>query len=138
MATAAVVLLFLLMLTAPCVLALHSAEQGDQPDPAVLREPLEVRGQPEAVEPISPIVPPLTRAEAAAQAELEAMIAQDLARDAHWAALAAAARAARLRADAAAEAAAEAGLAAAQAMAELDADFPLFDLPPARARRQAA
>ncbi len=137
MATAAIVILFLLMLTAPCVLALRSAEQGDQPDPAILREPQQVRAD-AAAEPVEPVLPPLTLAEAAAQAERDAVIAHTLARNAHWAALAAAARAARLRADAAAETAAEAGLAAAQAMAELDADFSLFDLPQVPARGQAA
>jgi len=91
--------MFLLMLSAPCFVALRSFSRVDEPDATLEDEAAE---QPV----ILPFRPerPMTLAELASRAEADAMIAQELAREAQYAALAAAAHAARLRLDASIEA----------------------------------
>lgn len=136
METIGIAILFLVMLAAPCVIALRSSERAD-----------EVNG-PEAAEPVQATMAedvddvldrPLTLAEMAVRAEGDALFAQEMAREAQRAALAALAHAARLRADAAIEAAkaAEEAIRAEQPN-YLPADHPSLDFPRSRQRRAAA
>jgi hypothetical protein len=148
LATAAIALLFLLMVAAPCLIAMTVARHNFSFDE------LEAGSQDAGNVPAAVVshvsvatVKPLTLQELAAQAERDALVAQDYARQAHWAALAAAAKAASLRADAAVEAATVAGrvaddaIRAAQAGFEpryLPGDHPSLDFPRSRVRRNAA
>jgi hypothetical protein len=138
LATAAIAILFLTMLAAPCVMALRSARDSDTADPIELPDMLE----PEAATPVTaagsaPAV--LSLHQLAELAEQQAVAAQDLARETHWAALAAAARAARLRADAAAVFAEDALRAAQEARLRAGHTFNgSLDDPQSRPGRRAA
>ncbi len=150
MAGLAIAILFMLMVAAPCLVALRSTRDTGTVEeyfPEEYFETDEFEPQMVAVEPFLPELPilgtvsehtpwiqesvqPLEQRsvsvslrEAALEAEMEALMAKDRADRAHWEALTAAARAASLRADAAAEAAHAAGMAAERAMMAAEAGF---------------
>jgi hypothetical protein len=151
LSTYAVAVLFIVMVVAPCLVAVNSARKynPDGTDPLQIDEP-------------EPLEPPVILAGAdlhgrpaihrkgtslledmAYEAEAEARVAQDRAEQAHWAALIAQARAAAIRADAAAEVAARAGRAAEKAILAAEVDYlpqghPSLDFPRSHARRTAA
>ena len=150
----AIAILFMLMVAAPCLVAMRSSrEVGDAedfvPDDFETDQLLPEAIATEQFDPKPPPVPIAARAssvsvqsaaqranahslrEAAVAAEVEAVMAKDRADRAHWEALTAAARAAALRADAAAEAAQAASLAADRAMraAEREFDYEVDYLP---------
>jgi hypothetical protein len=151
----AIAILFMLMVAAPCLVAMrNSKDMGDidefVPEEFELDEAVELHPGPLSMEEIEPeyplpVVPqasPFARLsaqrahahslrEAAVEAEVEAVMAKDRADRAHWEALTAAARAAALRADAAAEAAQAASLAADRAIraAETEFDYEVEYLP---------
>jgi hypothetical protein len=157
LSTPAIAILFLIMVAAPCVVAVRSArrynDDGTDPNPMELDAPED--------EPL-PVSPPVIMAGADAyaksairrargsslqdlayEAEADARAAQDRAEQAHWASLIAQARAAAIRADAAAEVAAMAGRAAEKAIFDaefgyLPVDHPSLDFPRSRVRRTAA
>ena len=125
MAGLAIAMLFMLMVAAPCLVAMRSSRNMDEMDQFEPEEfEFEIEGPAAA-----PVPEPRVRAGTgslqtlAVEAEIEALMAKDRAERAHWEALTAAARAAGLRADAAAEAAQAASRAADRAMAAADAEF---------------
>jgi len=125
MAGLAIAMLFMLMVAAPCLVAMRTSRKLDDVDHFEPEEfEFEIAGPAEA-----PISEPRVRAAGgslqtlAVEAEIEAVMARDRAERAHWEALTAAARAAGLRADAAAEAAQAASRAAERAMAAAEAEF---------------
>ena len=146
MAGLAIAILFMLMVAAPCLVALRSARAvgaseeyfpEDYFEPETF-EPEELVAEqfPEQLPMLAEVStytprsePPARRSnavslrEAALEAEMEALMAKDRADRAHWEALTAAARAASLRADAAAEAAQAAGMAAERALMAAEAGF---------------
>lgn len=154
MAGLAIALLFMLMVAAPCLVAMRSSRDVGDVDifvpeefEADEREPEELAQEefypeppaPVATHPSSPGVRSAAqRANAqslqdlAVEAEVEALMAKDRADRAHWEALTAAARAASLRADAAAEAAQAASLAADRAIRAAETEFD-FEVDPPRA-----
>jgi hypothetical protein len=127
MAGLAIVLLFVLMVAAPCLVAMRNSRHIDDVDEFDVEEiaapiPVEVleaadRAKSDSLQ---------TKA---VQAEIEAVMAEDRAHRAHWEALTAAARAAALRADAAAEAARAASRAADRAVMAAEVDFEGHYLP---------
>ena len=154
MAGVAIAILFMLMVAAPCLVAMrNSRELGDieefvpeefDIDDLELAElaPEEIHAEPPvpvgAHRPSTGARSAATQRasaqslrEAAVAAEVEAVMAKDRADRAHWEALTAAARAAALRADAAAEAAQQASLAADRAIwaAEREFDYEVDYLP---------
>lgn len=151
MAGLAIAILFMLMVAAPCLVALRNSRDTGVTEEYFLEEYFEEeeRGVEEFFrQPLASIaffeqtpVPvaaavafPRERVSsqrlnatelqaAALEAEMEALMAKDRADRAHWEALTSAARAASLRADAAAEAAQAAGLAAERALWAAEAEF---------------
>jgi hypothetical protein len=124
----AIVLLFMLMVAAPCLVAMRNSRNMEEVEPLEMEfaaEELELEPEPPAHVPVESRM----RGRAsdlqtlAVEAEVEALMAKDRADRAHWEALTAAARAAALRADAAAEAAAAASRAADRAAAAAEAEF---------------
>jgi hypothetical protein len=141
LATLAIAIVFLLMLAAPCVVALRSARKGDEPvleDTHEDEVELEDAEEPVIVEAyLDSVEEPnferiLTLQELAIEAEIEAIRAKDLALEMHWASLAAAAKAARLRADSAVQLAEDAARTAEEAYRAADQN-----LVRARGRRAA-
>ena len=148
MAGLAIAVLFMLMVAAPCLVAMRNSrangiteeyfpegyfEEEHEADAIVYEEPAPVELYEEIPVPVAAATP-RTRVsaqrqsavdlrEAALEAEMEALMAKDRADRAHWEALTAAARVAALRADAAAEAAQAAGLAADRAMWAAESEF---------------
>jgi len=125
----AIALLFLLMVAAPCLVAMRNSRNlGDleQFEPEFEPEELQVAmasiAEARVTEPRARVSSAELQA-MAVEAEVAALMAKDRADRAHWEALTAAARAAGLRADAAAEAAAAASRAAHRAAAAAEADF---------------
>jgi len=149
--TALLAILFLMMIAAPCVIALRSSPKNDG-------EELEAEDiSKETMTPVfvaaaeqsrpAPRRAAISLQELAAEAEHEAIVAEEFARKAHWAALDAAAHAAALRADVAAEVAELAGRVAEEAIRAAEAEFgedflyqmhPSFEDPRSRGRRRAA
>ena len=150
MAGLAIAILFMLMVAAPCLVALRNSRNLGATEEYYPEEYFEEVNEAEDFfpEPLPDIpilaeiptsmagaVPPsrdrITGSwqsaaelrDAALEAEMEALMARDRADRAHWEALTAAARAASLRADAAAEAAQAAGLAAERALWAAEAEF---------------
>jgi hypothetical protein len=137
----AIALLFMLMVAAPCLVAMRNSRNiGDldqfepefeseferEYEPEFAPEELEVAVAAQVEARAREPRPRMSGADlhtAAVEAEIEALMAKDRADRAHWEALTAAARAAGLRADAAAEAAQAASRAADRAMAAADAEF---------------
>jgi hypothetical protein len=134
--TLGIAAIFLVMLAAPCAIALRSSRRANEADASDLEEPL----VPEMSSVLDDTLErPLTLAELAVRAESDALIAKELAREAHAAAMAATAYAARLRADAAVEAANAAEFANRAAHADyLPVNHPSLDFPRSRVRRRAA
>ena len=150
MAGLAIAILFMLMVAAPCLVALRNSRDLSAAEEYYPEDYFEEVSEaeeffPEAL-PDFPILAeiPISMAgaappsrdrvagswqsaaelrDAALEAEMEALMARDRADRAHWEALTAAARAASLRADAAAEAAQAAGLAADRALWAAEAEF---------------
>ena len=150
MAGLAIAILFMLMVAAPCLVALRNSRNLSTTEEYYPEGYFEEESEAEELFPAAlPDLPilaeipmsmeeavPLSRTrvsgqklsaavlrDAALQAEMDALMARDRADRAHWEALTAAARAASLRADAAAEAAQAAGLAAERAMWAAEAEF---------------
>lgn len=135
MAALAIAILFVLMVAAPCLVAMRNSRHIDDVEEVEVEElelPLEIStaaAGPVAI-PVDAVV-----AEAAArantenlqtlavEAEIEAVMAKDRADRAHWEALTAAARAASLRADAASLAAQAASRAADRAIWAAEAGY---------------
>jgi hypothetical protein len=136
METIGIAVVFLVMLAAPCVIAMRSSGRPDEFDGPDVAEPLKA----EIAEYVDEVLDrPLTLAEMAVRAEGDALFAQEMAREAQRTALAAMAHAARLRADAAIEAAKAAEEAIREAHPDyLPADHPSLDFPRSRQRRAAA
>jgi hypothetical protein len=136
METLGIAVVFVVMLAAPCLIAVRSSRQADVLDASDAPEPVQAAM---AADLNDVLDRPLTLAEMAMRAEGDALYAQEMAREAQRAALAAMAHAARLRADAAIEAAkaAEEAIRAAQPN-YLPADHPSLDFPRSRQRRVAA
>ena len=139
--TIGIVLVFLIMLAAPCMIAMRSSRRDDEAELLDSPKSLSELDHPALPNP-DPFDRPLTLAEQALRAEADARTAQELAREAHCAALAAAAHAARLRADAAVEAAYTADHHLREAAASFQADYlppdhPSLDFPRSRPRRAA-
>lgn len=117
----AILLLFMLMVSAPCFVAMWNSrtivdsEEFDEEE-IVASIPVEV------LEATDRAVSDSLQTKAV-EAEIEAVMAEDRAHRAHWEALTAAARAAGLRADAAAEAARAASRAADRAVMAAEFDF---------------
>jgi hypothetical protein len=133
--TIGIAVLFMVMLAAPCVIAMRSSERADDVNGADIAEPMNTM-----VEEVDEVLDrPLSLAELAVRAEGDALMAQEMAREAQRVALEARAHAARLRADAAIQAAkaAEEAIRAAQPN-YLPADHPSLDFPRSRQRRVAA
>lgn len=139
MTTALLAILFLIMIAAPCAIAMRSSPKNGGED--LEAEALASESEPPvllaAARPVRATPRTGTRSlqSLAEEAEQEAVRAKDLARQAHWAALDAAARAAALRADAAAEVAELAGRAAEAAIKAAEAEFGkdfLYDMDPSR------
>jgi hypothetical protein len=129
--TIAIAFVFLIMLAAPCAIALRSAKMGRDSDAS---DAPEANTQSDQI-----LDQPFTLAELAIRAESDAIAAQQFADDAQRSALAAAAHAARLRADAAIEAAKLAERINRAARTEyLPGDHPSLDFPRSRQRRRAA
>ena len=126
MTTLLVLGLFVLMVGAPCFVALRSSRntEMDEAEEMEFSDPSPARTL--ASQSYSPEL--MTLQEEAAFAESNAIIAQELAKQAHWNALAAVARAAALRADAAEEAAWVAGQAAQNAARAMEQQFELDHL----------
>lgn len=127
MAAVAIVVLFILMVAAPCLVAMRNSRHIDDieefdEEETVTRIPVAVLEAEERA--ISDSLQ--TKA---VEAEIEAVMAEDRAHRAHWEALTAAARAAGLRADAAAEAARAASRAADRAVMAAEVDFEGHYLP---------
>lgn len=145
MAAVAIVLLFMLMVAAPCLVAMRNSrhiddiEEFDEEEIAVAVPVAVLEAEDRAISDSLQ-----TRA---VEAEIEAVMAEDRAHRAHWEALTVAARAAGLRADAAAEAARAASRAADRAVMAAEVDFeghflpqnhPSLDFPRAPATRRRA
>jgi hypothetical protein len=116
LATAAIAIMFFVMLAAPCAVAVRSSWHWDTTDP-LPEDEWELEAAPVVLAVMAPVQLRAQSLETLVQeAELEAWTLQDVAREARRAALTAAARAARIRADVAIALAAEAGRAADAAM----------------------
>jgi len=141
----AIAILFMLMVAAPCLVAMRSSRETGDADEFIPEEFEANALVDKAIAPDDfhpkPSVPVAAHAstpsarsaaqranaislrELAVAAEVEALMAKDRADHAHWEALTAAARAASLRADAAAEAAQAASLAANRAIWAVETEF---------------
>ncbi len=138
METIGIAVVFLVMLAAPCAIALRSSQMlSNESDPLDALEPDRSKTREKTL--WQEVDRPLTLAELAIRAEGDALAAQEFAREAQRAALAAAAHAAKLRADAAIEAARMAEIASRDAQIDyLPGDHPSLDFPRSRQRRRAA
>jgi hypothetical protein len=141
----AIAILFLLMVAAPCLVAMRSSREigdGDEfipeefeadelADEAIAPEgfhseppvPVAADAFPSGARSAAQRANAVSLRELAVAAEVEALMAKDRADRAHWEALTSAARAASLRADAAAEAAQAASLAANRAIWAAETEF---------------